>query len=65
MATSNTKAVDLDTLERAYVSGAIAKQIQSVERAVKAATSERMAQVLRDDLHALNVLKGKFTNGQA
>lgn len=56
----NTVKIELDVLERAYVSGAIAKQIQSVERAIKAATSERMAQVLRDDLNALNLVKGKF-----
>lgn len=63
MANTSLKSIELDILERAYVSGAIAKQIQSVERAVKAATSERMAQVLRDDLQALNVVKGKFNHG--
>jgi len=63
MATANTKSVELDALERAYVSGAIAKQVQSVERAIKAATSERMRAVLRDDLNALNILAGKFQHG--
>lgn len=56
----NISRVELDMLERAYVAGALAKQIQSVERAIKVATSERMAQVLRDDLNALNIVKGKF-----
>lgn len=60
MATNEVKPVQLDVLERAYVVGALAKQIQSVERAIKAASSERMAKVLRDDLESLNFLKGKF-----
>lgn len=63
MATSNTKSIEFDTLERAYIDGSLVKQIQSVERAIKAATSERMRAVLFDDLKALNALKGKVSHG--
>lgn len=65
MATGDIKSfsVTLDTLERAYVTGALAKQIQSVERAVKAATSDRMSGVLREDMNALYSLKAKFSHG--